>query len=76
MFIDLFIYKYLIYLLLVFIIMKFKNIVENLLIEASKTDTLVKKLGVNEYNAEALAKIAGPLSIFFAYKILEKLIKF
>ena len=49
--------------------MKFKNIVENLLIEASKTDTLVKKLGVNEYNAEALAKIAGPLSIFFAYKI-------
>ena len=52
--------------------MKFKNIVENLLIEASKTDTLVKKLGVNEYNAEALAKIAGPLSIFFAYKILEK----
>ncbi len=52
--------------------MKFKNIVENLLIEASKTDTLIKKLGVNEYNAEALAKITGPLSIFFAYKILEK----
>jgi len=52
--------------------MKFKNIVENILIEASKTDTLIKKLGVNEYNAEALAKITGPLSIFFAYKILEK----
>lgn len=52
--------------------MKFKNIVENLLIEASKTDILIKKLGVNEYNAEALAKIAGPLSIFFANKILEK----
>jgi hypothetical protein len=52
--------------------MKFKNIVENLLIEASKTDTLINKLGVNTHNAESLSKIVGPLSIFFAYKILEK----
>ncbi len=52
--------------------MKFKNIVENLLTEASKTDVLINKLGVNEYNAEALVKVVGPLAIFFAYKILEK----
>jgi hypothetical protein len=52
--------------------MKFKNIVQNLLTEASKKDMLINKLGVNEYNAEALVKIVGPLAIFFAYKILEK----
>ncbi len=52
--------------------MKFRNLLENILTEASKKDTLINKLGVDEYNAEALSKIAGPLSIFFAYKILEK----
>ena len=52
--------------------MKFKNIVETLLTEASKIDTLINKLGVNEYNAEALGKIAGPLTIMLANKILEK----
>lgn len=52
--------------------MKFRNIVEDLLTEASKKDVLINKLGVNEYNANALAEVAGPLAIFFAYKILEK----
>lgn len=52
--------------------MKFKNILGILLSEASKKDVLIKKLGVNDYNAEALSQVAGPLSIFFAYKILEK----
>lgn len=52
--------------------MKFRNIVENILTEASKKDILINKLGVNEYNANALAEVAGPLAIFFAYKILEK----
>lgn len=50
----------------------FKNLLGDLLLEASKKDVLIKKLGVNEYNAEALSEIAGPLSVFFAYKILEK----
>ena len=52
--------------------MKFKDIVETLLTEASKTDILINKLGVNEYNAEALGKIAGPLTIMLANKILDK----
>lgn len=52
--------------------MKFKNIIGSLLMEASKKDVLIKKLGVNEYNADALSEIAGPLAVFFAYKILEK----
>lgn len=52
--------------------MKFKGILENILTEASKKDILINKMGVNEYNAEALSNTTGPLSIFFAYKILEK----
>ena len=52
--------------------MKFRGILESILTEASKKDILINKLGVNEYNAEALAEVAGPLSVFFAYKILEK----
>lgn len=52
--------------------MKFRSIVGDLLTEASKKDVLINKLGVNEYNANALAEVAGPLAIFFAYKILEK----
>ncbi len=52
--------------------MKFRNLLETILLEASKKDVLINKLGVNEYNAEALSKIVGPLSVFFAYKILEK----
>lgn len=52
--------------------MKFKGILENILTEASKKDILINKMGVNEYNAEALSSTTGPLSIFFAYKILEK----
>jgi len=49
--------------------MKFKGILENILTEASKKDILINKMGVNEYNAEALSNTTGPLSIFFAYKI-------
>jgi hypothetical protein len=52
--------------------MKFKNLISTLLVEASKKDILTNKLGVKEVEAEALSKVAGPLSVFFAYKILEK----
>jgi len=51
--------------------MKFKSLLENILTEASKRDILINKLGVKDDQAEALSRIAGPLSIFFAYKILE-----
>jgi hypothetical protein len=52
--------------------MKFKNLINTLLVEASKKDILTNKLGVKDVEAEALSKVAGPLSVFFAYKILEK----
>jgi hypothetical protein len=51
--------------------MKFKNLISSLLVEASKKDILTNKLGVKDDQAEALSRIAGPLSVFFAYKILE-----
>jgi hypothetical protein len=51
--------------------MKFKNLISSLLTEASKKDILTNKLGVKDDQAEILSRIAGPLSIFFAYKILE-----
>lgn len=51
--------------------MKFKSLLENILTEASKRDILINKLGVKDDQADALSKIAGPLSVFFAYKILE-----
>lgn len=52
--------------------MKLRETLKSVLTEAIKKDILIQKLGVNEYNAEALSKIAGSLSIFFANKILEK----
>ena len=52
--------------------MKFKSLLENILTEASKRDVLISKLGIKDDQADALSKVAGPLSIFFAYKILEK----
>lgn len=53
----------------------FKNILESFLFESRSKDKLTQKLiklGVNEYNAEALAESAGALTIFLAFKILEK----
>lgn len=51
--------------------MKFKSLLESILTEASKRDVLIGKLGVKEVEADVLSKVAGPLSVFFAYKILE-----
>lgn len=52
--------------------MKFRNLIENILTEASKKDILIKKLGIKESEANILSSITGPLAVFFAYKILEK----
>jgi len=51
--------------------MKFRNLLENILTEASKKDVLINKLGIKEDQANILSTITGPLSVFFAYKILE-----
>jgi hypothetical protein len=52
--------------------MKFRNLIGNILTEASKKDVLIKKLGIKETEANVLSTITGPLAVFFAYKILEK----
>jgi hypothetical protein len=42
-----------------------------LLIEASKKDILVQKLGLNERNADFISKLCGPLSVFMANKLID-----
>ncbi len=42
-----------------------------LLIEASKKDILIQKIGLNERNAEFLSNLCGPLSVFIANKIID-----
>lgn len=42
-----------------------------LLIEASKKDILIQKIGLNERNAEFLSNLCGPLSVFMANKIID-----
>jgi hypothetical protein len=51
--------------------MKFNNLIYDLLVEASKKDILVQKLGLNERNADFISKICGPLSVFIANKIID-----
>jgi len=44
-----------------------------LLIEASKKDILIQKIGLNERNAEFLSNLCGPLSVFIANKIIDNM---
>jgi len=53
-------------------VMKFQNILEQLLLEVSKKDILINKLGFNEENAEIISNVCGSLSVFFANKLIEK----
>jgi hypothetical protein len=52
---------------------KIKNImgISELITEASKKDILINKLGFNEYNAEYLERVCGPLSVIIANKIID-----
>ena len=52
--------------------MKFSFLVEQLLVEASKKDILINKLGLSEDRAEFLSKLCGPLSVWIANKLIEK----
>ena len=45
-----------------------------LLIEASKKDILIQKIGLNERNAELLSNLCGPLSVFIANKIIDNMV--
>lgn len=52
---------------------KIKNImgISELITEASKKDILINKLGFNEYNAEYLERVCGPLSVIITNKIID-----
>ena len=45
--------------------------ISELITEASKKDILINKLGFNEYNAEYLERVCGPLSVIIANKIID-----
>jgi hypothetical protein len=49
------------------------NMNENrkIIIEASKKNILIEKLGLNEINAEVLDKMCGPLSVWMANKLIQ-----
>lgn len=51
--------------------MKFNDLIYNLILEASKKDILIQKIGLNERNAEFLSNLCGPLSVFIANKIIN-----
>lgn len=53
--------------------MKFRILVEELLVESSKKDVLIQKLGFNEENAELLSSLCGALSVWMANKIIENI---
>ena len=51
--------------------MKTINLIEELILEANRKDTLVNKLGLSPENAETLEQLTGPLSIILGNKIIE-----
>jgi hypothetical protein len=51
--------------------MKIINLIEELVVEASKKDTLIGKLGFSEDNADLLSKLAGALSVWLGNKLIE-----
>jgi len=51
--------------------MKLTNLIEELVLEANRQDTLVNKLGLSQDNAEALEQLAGPFSIIIGNKLIE-----
>jgi hypothetical protein len=44
---------------------------EGLIVEASKKDTLINKLGFDENSAEILDRLCGPLSVWMGNKIID-----
>jgi hypothetical protein len=51
--------------------MKIINLIEELIIEASKKDVLIQKLGFSEDNADLLSKLSGALSVWLGNKLIE-----
>ena len=46
--------------------------ISDLIMEASKKDILINKIGLDEDNAEYLDRVCGPLSVIIANKILDR----
>lgn len=55
--------------------MNFRLLLEDLLVEVSKKDVLIQKLGLNEVNAQAVYNVCGPFSVFIADSIIKRLIE-
>ena len=51
--------------------MKTITIIEDLILEANRKDTLMTKLGLNQENAELLEELTGPLSIIVGNKLID-----
>lgn len=51
--------------------MKIINLIEELIIEASKKDVLIQKLGFSEDNADLLSKLSGALSVWLGNKLID-----
>lgn len=51
--------------------MKIIGLVESMILEASKKDVLINKLGFSNDNAETLTDLAGPLSVWLGNKLID-----
>jgi hypothetical protein len=51
--------------------MKIIGLIESMILEASKKDVLINKLGFSEDNAELLSSIAGPVSVWLGNKLID-----
>ena len=56
-------------------VMGIKTPEQNIIVEASKKDILVNKIGFSEKNAEFLVSLAGPFSVWIANKLLDWIVK-
>lgn len=54
--------------------MNFRILLEDLLVEVSKKDVLIQKLGLSDSNATTVYNICGPFSVFIADKIINFII--
>lgn len=49
---------------------------EGLILEASKKQILIQKVGWNEESADILDRLCGPLSVFIGNKIIDQVVKY
>lgn len=54
--------------------MKLENLVGELLVEMDKKEILIKKVGLNDFNADTLVRICGPLAVLLGNKLIDRFI--